>query len=803
MNKLNRIEFNVRTRMSERSGINSASDFIKKAADMGHKAIAITDLNSVQSFPEAEEAGREYGIKIIYGVEVDVVDVDYIETKDVLDDNGYTYTKLIYPEVMPKSHKTLIYVKKQSGLHNLYKLISESYSTSFYETPKVLKSRLAELRDGLLICPGSYSNELIEGIKNGEPEEKLKEIASFYDFLTINNADFDFDYDYLWGKIIRLGDGIKKPVIVIGCASYLSQKDYLANKIITESYLPKYLRNDKANHRVKNEVIGHEYGDVFLDTDDMIERISYLTKLRTEEIVIKNPNLICDSIEEIKIFPKEKQKIEIEGADSKLRELVMKSAGEIYGEKLTEIVAKRIEKELAWIINNDNSSIFLIANEIAEKNNKKGEQIGFMGVLGSSLVAYLSKVTDVNPLSSHYICTSCKHSEFILDSKYYTCQDLPDKNCRQCGMTLQKEGYNIPSESFFGLNGERDLDITLNISTENLENTHKYLKNHVNKNIGENKIFYCGRVNALGWEESIKKVEKFYQKKEIEINRKTMDATSRMITGKKISTEIMSNTILLIRKDKEIFDFTPVEVTGENLGIPVTHHDYSYLLDFLSRIDLVPSYILPILKNLEKSTGIKRKTINLSDPKVLNLFSSNDVWVIPGFQSPYVMNIIKESGVQSFSDLVKIFGIVHGTRVWEGNGQDIIKSEKGKLSDLITTREDVFNDLLNAGADIETAFNGMKSLKINKNIEQLDLPEWYLESLDKIYYLFTKAHCVHFTKMYVQLGWYKLYYPSEFYSTILHYQNLELEVNDEDYYKELIEYIDDLEQEMKFSNKVF
>lgn len=395
-------------------------------------------------------------------------------------------------------------------------------------------------------------------------------------------------------------------------------------------------------------------------------------------------------------------------ADSKLEELALKSAGIIYGEILPKIVAERIEKELGWITKNNDSSMFLIANEIAKKNNEDGEHIGFRGNLGSSLVTYLSGITDVNPLPPHYICTNCKHSEFTLDPKYYTCQDLPDKVCKKCGLMLQKEGYNIPAESFFGLNGERDLSIVLNISIENLDNTHGYLESYINENI---------------W-------------------------------------------------------------------------------DILSRIDLVPNYGLAIIKNLEELTGTKRKSINLSDSEVLNLFSSKNILGIFEFEGSYEKNIIDETGVQSFSDLVKIFGITYGSSVWEGNQQDIIKSGKAKFPGVIATREDILHDLLNAGADMDVAFDAMRLKNMNEKIEQLNLPGWYLESLNKIRYLFSKAHCVHYTMLYVQLAWYKLYYPAEFYSTNLYYKNLELEDKNEsgileNYHKNLTQYRDALEHEMK------
>ena len=754
----NRVELHAHTKMTETFGICSAKELIKRAAQYGHSAVAITDNSSVQAFPEAERYGKENGIKIIYGWEADFL-------KDSKG-NPSQFTAL---------------VKNQQGLKNLYELVSVSFGSILFGMPiAVYKKEVISFRDGLLIGTGN-GGELFSAILDKKPWEKLCKIASFYDFLEIqpiSNLDFlvengvfqnKADIEDLNRTVVKLGEELNIPVVAAGNVCYLDPQDCICESIMM--YAGDFDDGGK-------QPLQH-----FRTTEEMLGEFSYLGEEKAYEVVVKNTNLIADMIEKVNIIPKEQIYPEIDGANEIFREKVLQKAYLLYGTSLPESINTRIEDELAKIFGIGFTVHYEIARRLVENSEKHGYHVGSRGSVGSSLVAFLAGITEINPLPPHYICPKCHHIEFVegVGSGY----DLPDKNCPDCGEKMKGDGHNIPFETFAGFFGEKEPDIDLNFSPEYQKEAQEYLS----EILGSEQTVFAGTIGSVPDITAYSFIKKYEADHSLTFdNEKTERLVSRL-RGIKRCTNGHPGGVIAMPEGFDIEEITPLELLPD--GRTVTHLCYYDLHGYLLKIDILAHDVSQMYRLLERKTGVKISEIPMNDAEVYSLFTSPEALgvtsdaifcetgtlALPECHSGFLRKLLTICKPDCFSDLVKISGLSHGTNVWTDNAENLISSGTADLRSVIATRDDIFNYLIEKGFDRKDAFSIMEFVRKGKcrrlkdvgefdvrKMREKGVPEWYIESMQKIRYLFPKAHATAYMTAAVRLGWYKLNYPAEFYT---------------------------------------
>lgn len=677
----------------------------------------------------------------------------------------------------------LLLVKNEVGLKNLYKLISDSHMNFFNFTAKVPRTLLDKYREGILVGSGNASSELFDAVYRMCPDDELLQIAKYYDFLEIQPAtdnvmaiqDGKFTRDDIIEinkKIIWLGEKLGIPVIADSDTYYLEESEDLLRRIVLNG---KPGRPDPRASR--------EQKFYFKTTEEMLNEFSYLGEEKSYEVVVTNTNNIKDEIKNIKPIPDGKYPPVIEGSDESLREMTYKKAHEIYGDKLPEIVEERLEKELKSIISNGYSVLYIIAQKLVKKSNDDGFLVGSRGSVGSSFVATMSGITEVNPLPPHYICPNCQHSEFTDDLTFGSGVDMPDKTCPICGAQMRKDGHNIPFEVFLGFYGDKEPDIDLNFAGEYQAQAHKYTEDL----FGEGYVFRAGTIGKIAEKTAYGYVKKYFENKNIspiEIER-----LAREITDGKRTSGQHPGGVMIVPKSKDIFDFTPIQYPADDpsSGVITTHFDYNFIHGKILKLDILGHDGPTIIKMLEDFTGLDSNSIRLDDKKTLSIFNSAEIFNmdedifscqtgtlgIPEFGTSFVISMLKETEPKSFADLVRISGLSHGTDVWISNAQELVDSGRAELKDVIATREDIMVYLINAGAENKMAFDTMEKVRKGKGLTEdqekimrnLDLPEWYIDSCKKIKYMFPKAHAVAYVMLSFRIAYYKLNYPLAFYAT--------------------------------------
>lgn len=955
-----RVELHAHTKMSSMDGICSAEELIKRAANWGHKAIAITDHGVVQAYPEAFAASKKYNIKVIYGIEGYIVNdgeplvhnandksldqtfiIFDIETTglsfkhDKITEIGAVKVKngkivdrfsaLINPEVkippkivkltgitdeMVKNKPTIdkvlpefinfigdnpvvahnasfdtsfikefcnklnlsflnpivdtlslsrillpklkrhklnilakhfkitlnnhhravddaeatgeifirllsllkeknisklseinnlpkdninyskldtyhinILVKDYKGLKNLYKLVSHSHLETFYKRPRIPKSLLSSMREGLIIGTACEAGELYKAILNNKSSSEIESIVNFYDFLEIQpieNNNFMLDkgivksFDDLKEinkKIVDLGKKYNKPIVATGDVHFLDPHDEIVRKIL---------------------MTGQGYSDAdnqppiyFKTTDEMLKDFEYLGDKIAYEVVVKNPNLIADSVEEIIPIPQETFPPKIDGADEDLRNMCYAKAKSIYGDPLPELVQKRLDRELNSIISNGYAVMYIIAHKLVTKSLRDGYLVGSRGSVGSSFVATMSDITEVNPLPPHYVCPNCKNSEFILDGSIGSGADLPDKLCPQCGNTYNKDGHDIPFEVFLGFEGDKEPDIDLNFAGEYQATAHKYTE----ELFGKGYVYRAGTIGTLAEKSAFGFARKYFEEKDIPVNSKELTRLSSSCTGIKRTTGQHPGGIMVVPNYKEIYDFTPVQYPANDKSSDVitTHFDYHAISGRLLKLDILGHDVPTIIRMLEDLTGIDPQSIPLDDEKTIRIFTSTetlnlvdddfDIEVgslgIPEFGTKFVRQMLMDTKPTTFAELVRISGLSHGTDVWLNNAQDLVRQNIVELKDVISTRDDIMNYLILKGLPPKEAFTIMERVRKGKGLtpeneelmKQNNVPDWYIKSCKKIKYMFPKAHAVAYVMMSFRIAYFKVHYPLAFYVT--------------------------------------
>lgn len=677
----------------------------------------------------------------------------------------------------------LLIAKDEVGLKNLYKLISASHMQFYNFTAKVPRTLLDKYREGILVGSGNASSPLFDAVYRMCPDDELLEIAKYYDFLEIQPAsdnvmaieDGKFtieDIREINKKILWLGEKLEIPVIADSDTYYLEESEDILRRIVLNG---KPGRPDPRASR--------EQKFYFKTTEEMFDEFSYLGQEKAYEVVVTNTNKLKNEIKAIKPIPDGKYPPVIEGSDESLREMTYKKAHEIYGDKLPEIVEERLEKELKSIISNGYSVLYIIAQKLVKKSNDDGFLVGSRGSVGSSFVATMSGITEVNPLPPHYICPNCKHSEFTKDLTYGSGVDMPDKVCPECGSPMRKDGHNIPFEVFLGFYGDKEPDIDLNFAGEYQPQAHKYTE----ELFGEGYVFRAGTIGKIAEKTAYGYVKKYFEGKNI--SPVEIDRLAKEITDGKRTSGQHPGGVMIVPKSKSIFDFTPIQYPADDptSGVITTHFDYNFIHGKILKLDILGHDGPTIIKMLEDFTGLDSNKIRLDDEKTLSIFNSAEIFNmddeifscetgtlgIPEFGTSFVISMLKETKPKNFADLVRISGLSHGTDVWISNAQELVDSGRAELKDVIATREDIMVYLINAGAENKMAFDTMEKVRKGKGLTEeqenimknLDLPEWYIDSCKKIKYMFPKAHAVAYVMLSFRIAYYKLNYPLAFYAT--------------------------------------
>ncbi|WP_027108503.1 PolC-type DNA polymerase III [Lacticigenium naphthae] len=959
-----RIEFHTHTNMSQMDATNSTTDIVEQAAKWGHKAIAITDHAGAQSFPDAHQAGKANDIKIIYGIEANIVDdgvpIAYndkpIELKDatyVVFDVETTGLSAIYDKIIElsavkmrngniveefeefidpghplsetttrltgitddmvhgsktekevlelfrkfadnsilvahnasfdigfldtsyvrhgleknklavidtlelsrflhptiKSHKlnrlakkygvaleqhhraiydsqttaqlcwiflkeaneqhgivshdelnnymgegdaykrarpfhATIYAQTQAGLKNLFKLISLSMIDYFYRVPRIPRSELVKLREGLLIGTACNQGEVFEAIMQ-KGYEVAKERAKFYDFIEVMPKPVYYplldnelvksekDLEDILTNLIHIGKDLNKPVIASGNVHYINPEDAVYRSILLET------QNSMRNSVGRNPEVH------FRTTDDMLKEFDFLSKELAQDIVVKNPNLLSDMIDsDITPVKTALYTPKIEGSNEEIRSLSYNEAHRLYGDTLPDIIEKRLEKELSSIIGNGFSVIYLISQKLVHKSLEDGYLVGSRGSVGSSFVATMTGITEVNPMPPHYRCPTCKYSEFYTDGSVGSGFDLPEKKCPTCESQLVKDGQDIPFETFLGFNGDKVPDIDLNFSGEYQSKAHNYTK----VLFGEDNVFRAGTIGTIADRTAFGYVKGYERDNELQFRSAEVDRLSKGLTGVKRTTGQHPGGIIVIPDYMDVYDFSPIQFPADdkNSEWKTTHFDFHSIHDNVLKLDILGHDDPTMIRMLQDLSGMDPKEIPTDDPGVMKLFSGTEILGvtpeqiysktgtlgIPEFGTRFVRGMLEQTKPTTFSELLQISGLSHGTDVYLGNAEELMSKKGIPLSQVIGCRDDIMLYLQHKGIEDGLAFNIMEHVRKGKGIpddwqsemRKNEVPEWYIGSCLKIKYMFPKAHAAAYILMALRVAYFKVHFPMFYYA---------------------------------------
>ena len=715
--------------------------------------------------------------------------------------NQYGSTNKDAIKKLPTYH-AIILAQNTVGRYNLYQLVSMSHLEYFARRPRIPKSEFNKHREGLIIGSACEAGELYRAILDNQPPETIARLAEFYDYYEIQplgNNKFMIESDKVTAvnseedlkdinrRIVKLGEQFKKPVVATCDVHFLDPKDEVYRRIImsgkgftdSDDQPPLYLRT----------------------TEEMLAEFDYLGAAKAKEIVIDNPNRIADMIEKIAPINPDKCPPVIENSDQELRDICYNKAHEMYGENLPIQVSSRLEKELNSIISNGYAVMYIIAQKLVWKSNSAGYLVGSRGSVGSSFVATMAGITEVNPLSPHYYCTECHYCDFESDEvKAFAGMcgyDMPDKTCPNCGAPLVKAGFDIPFETFLGFKGDKEPDIDLNFSGDYQAKAHKYTE----VIFGEGHTFKAGTIATLADKTAFGYVKNYYEERG---NRKRKCEIDRLVqgcTGIRRSTGQHPGGIVVLPHGHNINEFTPVQhpANDTTTDIITTHFDYHSIDHNLLKLDILGHDDPTIIRTLEEyitSDEMENEyneehpfvatSIPLDDPKVLSLFHDTSALGIapediggcplgclgvPEFGTDFVIQMVQDAKPQSLSDLIRISGLSHGTNVWLGNAQDLVKSGIATISTVICTRDDIMIYLINKGVDSALSFTIMESVRKGKGLKpewevamkEKDVPDWYIDSCKKISYMFPKAHAAAYVMMAYRIAYCKINYPLAYY----------------------------------------
>ncbi len=750
------------------------------------KALSVTLSNHHRAVDDAE-CTAEIFLKFI----------EMLDKQGIRDLDGVNKVGILSKDKIKKSpsYHAVILAANEVGRVNLYKLVSKSNLDYFYRKPIIPKSELNAHREGLLLGTACEAGELFRAIYENKSEQEIEDIVRYYDYLEIqpvgNNAFLigadddrvtcEEDLREINRTILALGDKYGKPVVATGDVHFLNPKDGICRNIIQAGMGYEDAERQKPLY--------------FHTTEEMLSEFEYLGA-RAKEVVIDNPNKIADMCELTSPVRADKCPPVIPDADEKLRDMCFKKAHDIYGEKLPAPVQERLETELHSIISNGYAVMYVMAHELVKKSNEDGYMVGSRGSVGSSFVATMSGITEVNPLSPHYYCPNCHYSDFDSDTvKAFAGKagcDMPDMECPNCHTMMKKNGFNIPFETFLGFKGDKEPDIDLNFSGEYQAKAHKALE----QMFGEGHTFKAGTVGTLAEKSAYGFVKHYFEDRGINKRKCELDRLVSGCTGVKRTTGQHPGGIVILPDGEDINTFTPVQYPAddEESSFITTHFDYHSIDHNLMKFDVLGHDDPTMLKVLYEYTGFNPEDVPFNDEKVMSLFRGTEALGItpeqiggtpvgslgiPEFGTDFVIGMLMDAKPECFTDLVRISGLGHGTDVWLGNAQTLIKEGNATISTVISTRDDIMTYLISKGIEPATSFSIMENVRKGKvasgkcdkwpewKEEMLSkgVPDWYVQSCEKIRYMFPKAHAAAYVMMAWRIAYYKVYYPQAFYAT--------------------------------------
>lgn len=680
-------------------------------------------------------------------------------------------------------HCTLL-AQTQEGLKNLFKLVSIAHIDYFYRVPRIPRSVLMQYREGILVGSGCDRGEVFENMMQKSFEE-AEDVAEFYDYLEVHPKEVyapliemelvqsDKALESIISNIVKLGEKLNKPVVATGNVHYLNPNDKIYRKILINS------------QGGANPLNRHSLPDVhFRTTDEMMNCFSFLGQEKAKEIVVTNTNKIADLIDEIKPIKDDLYTPKIEGAEEDIREMSYTRARMIYGENLPEIVEARLEKELKSIIGHGFAVIYLISHKLVKKSLDDGYLVGSRGSVGSSFVATMTEITEVNPLPPHYVCPKCKKSEFFNDGSVGSGFDLPDKDCPDCAVSYVKDGHDIPFETFLGFKGDKVPDIDLNFSGEYQPQAHNYTK----VLFGEDYVYRAGTIGTVAEKTAYGYVRGYAQENNLHFRSAETDRLVSGCTGVKRTTGQHPGGIIVVPDYMDIYDFSPIQFPADasDSEWKTTHFDFHSIHDNILKLDILGHDDPTVIRMLQDLSGIDPKTIPTDDPEVMKIFSTPEVLGVtaeqincktgtlgvPEFGTRFVRQMLEDTKPTTFAELVQISGLSHGTDVWLGNAQELIQDNICNLSQVIGCRDDIMVYLIYQGLDPSLAFKIMESVRKGKGLsEEMEeemlknnVPGWYIGSCKKIKYMFPKAHAAAYVLMAVRIAYFKVHHALLYYA---------------------------------------
>ena len=679
-------------------------------------------------------------------------------------------------------HHAVLLAQNQSGLKDLYYLVSRSHLYNFYQKPRVLKSELEQMRENILVGSACEAGEVFQAVKQQEDESTLREKMEFYDYLEIqppeNNKfmvpdqveSLDRIRD-IYREIYRWGEKLNKPVVATTDAHYLDPEDARYRAILQA---------------------GQEFDDAdeqppiyFKTTDEMLSECEYLGEKKSREVVIENPRRISDMIEPARPIPAGLFTPEIEDADEKIRKMSFDKAERLYGEPLPGLVEKRLEKELSAIIDNGYAVIYLISHKLVQKSLDDGYLVGSRGSVGSSLVAYMTDITEVNPLPPHHRCPQCSWVEFYPREENIVGVDLDDRSCPDCGSSCETDGFSIPFEVFMGFDGNKVPDIDLNFSGEYQSRIHR----ETERLFGEEYVYRAGTISTIADRTAYGFVRGYLQDREMERRNTEINRLVKGCTGVKRTTGQHPGGLMVVPRDMNIHDFTPIQhpANDQDSDVRTTHFDYHAISGRILKLDLLGHDDPTSIRMLQDLTGKDPLEIALDDERTMSIFSGTeelelkdnplDLEVgtlgVPEFGTSFVRGMLVETRPDTFAELVRISGLSHGTDVWLNNARQLIQQGTAELKEVISVRDDIMNYLIQKGLEAGDSFEIMEDVRKGRGLSQQqerlmrehDVPDWYIESCRKIKYMFPKAHAAAYVMMAYRIAYFKVNHPAEFYTT--------------------------------------